>query len=97
MPNLTMSTVLGGPGLDAPAVRALRRALQAAVGSVVVDGLDEIDLQLRIGGSVTPADGHGGVHSVRFSASRRRLTANVVVPASEIAATGLIDAFRAVA
>ncbi|MEP7765525.1 hypothetical protein [Sanguibacter sp. 25GB23B1] len=75
-----MSTVLGGPELDLGQLRALRHALKTAVSEVSVDGLDEIDVQLRIGGSITPAEGDGGVHSVRFSAARRRITANAIVP-----------------
>ncbi|MBW4720558.1 hypothetical protein [Saccharothrix obliqua] len=75
---------LGGPERAAAAPVVLRRALRAGVADLVVPGLDELDLLITPGGSITAAEGDGGVHAVRFSAARRRLTANVVVPASEI-------------
>lgn len=89
MTGFTMRSVLGGPALDLAEVVHLRRKLTDSIAPIVVDGLDEIDILLRIGGEITPAEGDGGVHALRYTVSRRRLTANVVVPASEVGAEGL--------
>ncbi|RGC66399.1 hypothetical protein C5N14_23670 [Micromonospora sp. MW-13] len=75
---------LGGPERALAEPVALRRALKESFGRIVIDGLDEVDIFLTLGGSITSAEGDGGVHNLRYSAVRRRLTVNVVVPASEI-------------
>lgn len=84
---LAQRNVLGGPDRDIGAVVRLRRALQAECAPLDVPGLDELDLMLALGGSVTPSAGPAGVRNVRFSRSRRRITATVVVPAVELDAT----------
>ncbi|RXR22357.1 hypothetical protein EQW78_14000 [Oerskovia turbata] len=84
---LAQRNVLGGPDRDVGAVVRLRRALQAECAPLDVPGLDELDVVLALGGSVTPSAGPAGVRNVRFSRSRRRITATVVVPAHELDAT----------
>ncbi|MBD7999522.1 hypothetical protein [Oerskovia gallyi] len=84
---VTQRNVLGGPDRDLTAATVLRRALQAECAPLDVPGLDELDLMLALGGSVTPSAGPAGVRNVRFSRSRRRITATVVVPAHELDAT----------
>jgi hypothetical protein len=84
---LTQRHVLGGPDRDIGAVVRLRRALQTECAPIDVPGLDELDLMLALGGSVTPSAGPPGVRNVRFSRGRRRITATVVVPAYELDAT----------
>ncbi|WP_433344323.1 Imm12 family immunity protein [Micromonospora sp. CA-111912] len=74
----------GGPERGLAEAVVLRRALKESFGRIVIDGLDEVDIFLTLGGSITSAEGDGGVHNLRYSAVRRRLTVNVVVPASEI-------------
>ena len=81
-----LTTRLGGPGIDRWPTRRLRHALKIAFEPWVVEDLVTIDLALTVGGSVTPAEGHAGVHNVRHSASKRCVTANLVVPASTVAA-----------
>ncbi|GLY22494.1 hypothetical protein [Micromonospora sp. NBRC 101691] len=82
--RLVLTCRLGGPEHSLATTVTLRRALKAAFARVEVDGLDEVDVHLTLGGTVTSAEGHGGVHHLRYSAARRRLTVNVVVPASEV-------------
>jgi len=90
---LTQRNVLGGPERDLAAAIVLRRALQAECAAVEVPGLDELDVMLALGGSITPSAGQAGVRNVRFSRSRRRITATVTVPAAELdAATPELDA-----
>lgn len=84
--QIVLSTRLGGPGIDRWPTRRLRRALKTAFEPLAVETLDTIDLALTIGGSVTPAEGDAGVHNVRHSMSKRLVTANLVVPASTVAA-----------
>ncbi|QDW61694.1 hypothetical protein [Oerskovia sp. KBS0722] len=84
---LAQRNVLGGPDRDVGAVVRLRRALQAECAPLDVPGLDELDVMLALGGSVTPSAGPAGVRNVRFSRSTRRITATVVVPAHELDAT----------
>ncbi len=90
---LTQRNVLGGSERDLAAAIGLRRALQAECAAVEVPGLDELDVMLALGGSITPSTGQAGVRDVRFSRARRRITATVVVPAGELdAATPELDA-----
>jgi hypothetical protein len=90
---LTHRNVLGGPDRDVAAVVQLRRALQAQCAPFDVPGLDELDVLIALGGSVTPSAGPAGVRNVRFSRAKRRITATVVVPAAELdAATPELDA-----
>ncbi|MFF2622428.1 hypothetical protein [Oerskovia jenensis] len=84
---VTQRSALGGPERDLAAVVVLRRALAAECGPLDVPGLDELDLMLALGGSITPSAGPAGVRNVRFSRARRRITATVVVPAVELDAT----------
>lgn len=44
--------------------------------------------------SVEPAEGHGGVHNVKYFAGPRRLMANVVVPLSELEELGSAEALQ---
>ena len=90
---LTQRNILSGPERDLAAAIVLRRALQAECAAVEVPGLDELDVMLALGGSITPSAGQAGVRNVRFSRSRRRITATVTVPAAELdAAIPEIDA-----
>ncbi|MGW6004531.1 hypothetical protein ACWFNS_05855 [Oerskovia enterophila] len=90
---LTQRNILGGPERDLAAAIVLRRALQAECVPIEVPGLDELDVMLALGGSITPSAGPAGVRDVRFSRARRRITATVVVPAGELdAATPELDA-----
>ncbi|MEV0676120.1 hypothetical protein AB0I60_06300 [Actinosynnema sp. NPDC050436] len=83
--ELSLSGRLGGPDRSPVESLVLRRALRPALARVVVDGLAVLDVSLTLGGSITSGEGHGGVHDLRYSAARERITVNVVVPASELA------------
>ena len=85
--ELVSRFIFGGPDrrLFPP---AWKRALKESVAGVEVPGLDTLDVAFRFGGSVSSFEGDLGVRHVRFSASRRRVTVNVVVPASELAELG---------
>ena len=54
---VTQRNVLGGPERDLTAATVLRRALQAECAPLDVPGLDELDVMLALGGSVTPSAG----------------------------------------
>jgi hypothetical protein len=87
--------VLGGPERDLAAAVRLRRALQAECAPLDVPGVDELDLMVALGGSITPSAGSPGVQNVRFSRAKRRITATVAVPVDEIdAAATELDALR---
>ncbi|MEU4804894.1 hypothetical protein [Actinosynnema sp. NPDC023587] len=83
---------LGGPERSPADPVYLRRALVSALAPVSVDGLDALDVFLTVGGSITSGEGHGGVHNLRYSGARKRITVNVVVPASEVAAGSVVEA-----
>jgi hypothetical protein len=84
--QITLTTRLGGPEIDRRPTVRLRRELKIAFGPWVVEALDTVDLALTVGGSLTTAENHAGVHNVRYSTSKRRLTANLVVAASTVTA-----------
>lgn len=83
--RLIITTVFGGPDAATPFMLRLKRALRDRAAEVQIDGLDELDLFFRVGGSITPAEGHGGIHTLRRRKSDGRISANVVFPASELA------------
>lgn len=90
--ELTMSCRFGGPEHSPADGVLLRRALVPALAPIAVDGLDVLDVRLTLGGSITSGEGHGGVHNLRYSAARKRITVNLVVPADEIAAASVLHA-----
>jgi hypothetical protein len=55
---------------------------------VEVDGVAELDIFLRIGGSLDPAEDDAGVHHARYFESTKRFSANLVVPLSDIKTVG---------
>ncbi|WP_456788452.1 hypothetical protein [Cellulomonas sp. P5_C5] len=86
--ELVPQAVFGGPDHARLFPPGWMRALKDAVVGVEMPGVDTVDVAFRIGGHILSFEGDAGVHHVRFSAVRQRVTANVVVPDSELAELG---------
>lgn len=90
--DVTIRSIMGGATPSSPDPVAVRRALRRALALVAIDGVVELDLTLRIGGTLEPAEGNGGVHHARYFAATRRFSANLVVPLSDIEVLGGAEA-----
>lgn len=84
--QLRITTAFGGPDAATPFMLKFKRSLRDRAAALRIDGLEELDLFFRVGGSITPAEGVGGVHNLRRRKSDGRISANLVFPASELAA-----------
>ncbi|GAB3618489.1 hypothetical protein GCM10027416_30460 [Okibacterium endophyticum] len=90
--NVTISSIMGGATPSGPDPVAVRRALRRALAPVAIDGVYELDITLRIGGTLEPAEEHAGVHNARYFAASGRFSANLVVPLSDMEALGSAEA-----
>lgn len=84
--RLTITTAFGDPDAATPFMLKFKRSLRDRAATLRIDGLEEVDLFFRVGGSITPAEGDGGVHNLRRRKSDGRISANLVFPASELTA-----------
>ncbi|WP_133617882.1 hypothetical protein [Leucobacter luti] len=87
--QLTTSMVYGGPDAVARFPLELKHALRDRFAEVQLIGIDTLDVMIRVGGLITPAEGDGGVHNLRRRSSDGRITANIVIPASELEHGGI--------
>lgn len=82
--QFSSSWIFGGPDAASMFPRSLKGTLKDEFFRIDIPRFDELDLTVRLGGSVTSFDGEDGVYGIRRFAAQHRMSANVVVSASSL-------------